>query len=132
VVVVALPIGWFCTVVGCGPSSGLGTLAERFSLDHSGSQIEKFIDFGSYSISDPQLLGFASKIPRKQAAADQDCRDSINDNTKRNGRNVAAQTAHSPRSRFQVQGPGFVANIAWATLREAIESVKQKGELTMN
>jgi hypothetical protein len=47
VVVVALPIGWFRTVFRCGASSGVGTLAERFSLDRSGSQIEKFIDFGS-------------------------------------------------------------------------------------
>jgi hypothetical protein len=48
VVVVALPIGWFRTVLRRGASSGVGTLAERFSLDRSGSQIENFIDFGSY------------------------------------------------------------------------------------
>jgi hypothetical protein len=48
VVVVALRIGWFRTAVRCGASSGVGTLAERFSLDRSGSQIGKFIDFGSY------------------------------------------------------------------------------------
>jgi hypothetical protein len=47
VVVVALPIGWFHTVLRCGASSGVGTLAERFCLDRSGSQTEKFIDFGS-------------------------------------------------------------------------------------
>jgi hypothetical protein len=47
-VVLALPIGWFPTVLRCEASSGVGTLAERFSLDRSGSQIEKFIDFGSY------------------------------------------------------------------------------------
>jgi hypothetical protein len=35
-------------VLRCGAVSGVGTLAERFSLDRSGSQIEKFIDFGSY------------------------------------------------------------------------------------
>jgi hypothetical protein len=48
VVVVALSIGWFRTVLRCGASSGVETLAERFSLDRSGSQIEKFIDFGFY------------------------------------------------------------------------------------
>jgi hypothetical protein len=48
VVIVALPIGWFRTVLRCGASSSVGTVAERFSLDRSGSQIEKFIDFGSY------------------------------------------------------------------------------------
>jgi hypothetical protein len=47
VVVVALPIGWLRTVLWCEASSGVGTLAERFSLDRSGSQIEKFIDFES-------------------------------------------------------------------------------------
>jgi hypothetical protein len=41
VVVVALPIGWFRTVLRYGASSGVGTLAERFSLDRSESQIEK-------------------------------------------------------------------------------------------
>jgi hypothetical protein len=51
VVVVALPIGWFRTVFRCGTASGAGTLAERFGLDRSGSQIEKLIDFGSYYIS---------------------------------------------------------------------------------
>jgi hypothetical protein len=40
VIVVALPIGWFRTVLRCGASSGIGTLAKRFSLDRSGSQIE--------------------------------------------------------------------------------------------
>jgi hypothetical protein len=55
VVVVALPIGWFRTVLRCGASSGVGTVAERFSLDRSGSQIEKFIDFGSYSKFWPDL-----------------------------------------------------------------------------
>jgi hypothetical protein len=45
--VVALQIGWFRTVFRCGASSRVRTLAERFSLDRSGSQIEKFIDFGS-------------------------------------------------------------------------------------
>jgi hypothetical protein len=48
VVVAALPTGLFRTVVRCGASSGVGTLAERFSLDRSGSQIGTFIDFGSY------------------------------------------------------------------------------------
>jgi hypothetical protein len=47
VVVVALPIGWFRTMLRCGASLGVRTLAERFSLDRAGSQIEKFIDFGS-------------------------------------------------------------------------------------
>jgi hypothetical protein len=35
-------------VLRCGASSGVGILAERFSLDRSGSQIEEFIDFESY------------------------------------------------------------------------------------
>jgi hypothetical protein len=48
VVVVALPIGWVRTVLRCEASSGVGTLADRLSLDRSGSQIEQFIDFGSY------------------------------------------------------------------------------------
>jgi hypothetical protein len=48
VVVFALPIEWFRTVLRREASSGVGTLAERFSLDRSGSQIEKFVDFGSY------------------------------------------------------------------------------------
>jgi hypothetical protein len=48
VVVIMLPIGWFYTVLRRGASSGVGVLAERFSLDRSGSEIEKFIDFGSY------------------------------------------------------------------------------------
>jgi hypothetical protein len=48
VAVVALLIGWFRTVLRCGASSSVGTLAERFILDRSDSQIEKFIDFGSY------------------------------------------------------------------------------------
>jgi hypothetical protein len=48
VVVFALPIGWFRTEIRCGALSGAGTWAERFSLDRSRSQIEKFIDFGSY------------------------------------------------------------------------------------
>jgi hypothetical protein len=47
VVVVSLPIGWFRTLLRCGASSGIGKLAERFSLDGSSSQIKKFIDFGS-------------------------------------------------------------------------------------
>jgi hypothetical protein len=51
VVVITLPIGWFCTGLRCGASSGVGTIAERFSLDRLGSQIEKFIDFGSYYVS---------------------------------------------------------------------------------
>jgi hypothetical protein len=51
VVVVALQIGWFRTVLRCGASSGVGTVAARFSLDRSGSQSEKLIDFGSYDRS---------------------------------------------------------------------------------
>jgi hypothetical protein len=50
VVVVALPIGLFRTVLRCGASSGVGTLAERFSLDRSGSQIE------NSSILDPTIV----------------------------------------------------------------------------
>jgi hypothetical protein len=46
--VVALQIGWFRTVLRCGASSDVTTLAERFSLDRPDSQIERFIDFGSY------------------------------------------------------------------------------------
>jgi hypothetical protein len=51
VVVVALPIRWFHTVLRCRASSGVETLAERFSPDRSGSQIENFIDFKSYYIN---------------------------------------------------------------------------------
>jgi hypothetical protein len=48
--VVAFPVRWFRTMLRCGVSLGVGTLAERFSLDRSGSQIEKFIDLGYYSL----------------------------------------------------------------------------------
>jgi hypothetical protein len=47
VVVVAPLIGSFRSGLRCGASSGVGTFTERFSLDRSGSQIEKFIDCGS-------------------------------------------------------------------------------------
>jgi hypothetical protein len=66
VVVIALPIGWFRTVLRCEASSGVEILAERFSLDHSGFQIEKFIDFGSYyicsDIDKPKAEGITIKV----------------------------------------------------------------------
>jgi hypothetical protein len=81
VVVVALPIGWFRTVLRCGSSSGVGTLAQRFSLVQvlklrSSSILDPTIffsgcpaAFGSYGLSPPHVISAQCQCSRSALSA---------------------------------------------------------------